>query len=141
MLGVRKYTRGYLNSCRSRVEADVSAFNQVARRNGAIDNAGPDDAMEAFEATFFNDMVLVLDHLFVHRLRTVEGKDGNALNEVRVLADSLMENNGVMKTDKSIKLSTESVLNYRPGDEIRLREAEFLQLSEAFFSEIEARYL
>ena len=67
MLGVRKYTERYVDRCRERVEADVSAFRDLAAR--ARGNGG----MEAFEARFFNDMVLVLDHLFVHRLRTVEG--------------------------------------------------------------------
>ena len=31
-------------------------------------------ALTAFERTYFNDMFLVLDRLFVHRLRMVEGK-------------------------------------------------------------------
>lgn len=34
-------------------------------------------ALEAFEALFFNNMTLVLDRYFVHRLRMVTGKDGN----------------------------------------------------------------
>ena len=136
MLGVRKYTESYVDRCRARVEADVSAFMDLAA------HARGNGAMEAFEARFFNDMVLVLDHLFVHRLRTVEGKEGNALNEVRVLSDSLMENNGVLKADKSIKLSpAKSVLGCQAGDEIKLKEADFVRLSEAFFAEIEGRYL
>jgi hypothetical protein len=73
--------------------------------------------MEAFEATFFNNMVLLLDYLFVHRLRTVEGKDGNPLNEVRILCNSMLLNDNIMTADKSIKLSPEgSVLKYRVGD-------------------------
>ena len=64
------------------------------------------------------------------------------MNEVRVLSDSLMENNGVLRADKSIKLSpAKSVLGCQAGDEIKLKEADFVRLSEAFFAEIEGRYL
>jgi hypothetical protein len=87
-------------------------------------------------------MVIVLAHLFVHRLRTVEGKDGNPLNEVRVLADSLMLHDGVLSIDKSIRLSPDkTVLKYHRGDRIKLSEADFVALSQAYFSEIEAKYL
>jgi hypothetical protein len=41
-------------------------------------------ALEAFEVLFFNNMALVLDRYFVHRLRMVTGKDGNPLNEVEM---------------------------------------------------------
>jgi hypothetical protein len=47
-------------------------------------------AIESFETNFFNHMVLVLDHYFVHRSRIIELKDGNPLNEVRMLCDSIM---------------------------------------------------
>jgi len=145
MLGVRSYTRNYIGGCRSRVDADLSAYGNLvagARKNPAGNQARLNSAIEAFEAVFFNNMVLILDHLFVHRLRTVEGKDGNPLNEVRVLSDSLMHNNGVMTADKGIKLSpTTSVLKYQAGDEIKLNEADFLLISKAFFAEIESKYL
>jgi methionine-R-sulfoxide reductase len=36
-----------------------------------------------FEARFFNDQVLLLDHKFVHRLTAIAGKDGNPLNRLR----------------------------------------------------------
>jgi hypothetical protein len=39
-------------------------------------------------------MVLGLDHYFLHRVRKLEGKDGNPLNEVRVICDSLTDNDG-----------------------------------------------
>ena len=99
-------------------------------------------ATEAFEATFFNNMVLILDHLFVNRLRTIEGKDGNPLNEVRVMSESMLNCKNTLTPDKSIKLSpTKSVLKYDVGDEIKLNEQDFLRLSEAFFAEIERKYV
>jgi hypothetical protein len=39
-------------------------------------------AIETFETNFFNHMVLVLDHYFVHRGRTIELKDGITANLV-----------------------------------------------------------
>jgi hypothetical protein len=134
MLGVRKYEQSYIDKCRTRVNADVSAFQALAAE-------GSGEAMEAFEPRFFNNMVLVLDELCVHRLRTVEGKDGNPLNEVRVLAESLMNNGGTMTADKAIKLDpAKSVLGYAPGDEIKVTAADFERLSEAYFAELERKY-
>lgn len=145
MLGVRNYTQDYIDGCRSRVDADLTAYRNLvagARKNPASNEAPLNAAIEAFEAVSFNNMVLILDHFFVHRLRTVEGKDGNPLNEVRVLCDSLMHNNGVMTADKASKLSpARSVLKYQVGDEIKLNEAKFLLISKAFFAEIERKYL
>ncbi len=52
-----------------------------------------------------------------------------------------MENDGIMAGDKQIRLKPDaSVLGYQAGDEIRLSEADFRLLSEAFLAEIEAKY-
>jgi len=53
-----------------------------------------------FEQRFFNDQVLILDNMFVRRLTGIEGKDGNPLNEVRVLSNSILLNQGKMQVDK-----------------------------------------
>jgi hypothetical protein len=128
MLGMRTYTKKYIAACRSKVEKDISTYRSA--------NA------KALEVAFFNDMVVVLDHLFVHRLRTVEGKDGNPLNEVRLLSDSMMNNNNKVIMDKTIKYDpTRSILKYEAGGEIQLNETDFLLLSKAFFAEIESRFL
>ena len=44
-----------------------------------------------------------LDRAFVHRVRKNEGKDGNALNEVRMITDSILENGGVLAANSTIK--------------------------------------
>ena len=105
-----------------------------------------------FEARFFNDLVLLLDYMFVHRLTGTEGKDGNPLNEVRVLCDSILLNKGKLQVDKlpgwpnsagsGIMLMPDAtVLKLKVGDEVKLTEADFVRLFKAFFAEIEKKYL
>src|SRR3989442_9171053 len=53
-----------------------------------------------FEVRFFNDQVLLLDQMFGHRLTGIEGKDGNPLDEVRALCNSIPLNQGKLQVDK-----------------------------------------
>lgn len=106
MLGVSKYTQEYLDKCRSRVAEHVSAYQTLVaavRNQGATEDSQLNIAIEAFEPHFYNTMVLALDSYFVHRLRAMEMKDGNPLNEVRMLCSSMMNNNNIMCADKTIK--------------------------------------
>jgi hypothetical protein len=82
-----------------------------------------------------------LDRYFVHRLRQVSGKDGNPLNEVELLAESLLNNDGVLRGDKVVQfLPEQSVLKLNIGDHIRLSAAQFELLAKAFLAEIEHRF-
>lgn len=139
---MKKYSREYIDACRARVDGDLRAYRK---------QVGGASAKE-FESRFFNAQVLLLDHMFVHRLTGVEGKDGNPLNEVRVLCNSLLYNKGKVQMEKlpdwpnsagaSLKLPPDkSVLGLENGDDIRLSEADFTRLAKAFFAEIEKRYL
>jgi hypothetical protein len=128
LLAVTQYRPDHVGRCRRRIAADVAAFSK-AKANGSAETA------------FFNNMVLSLDHYFLHRVRKNEGKDGNPLNEVRVLCDSLTDNDGVLAADKTIRLKPEkSILGLKVGDEIKLTEADFRRLADAFLAEIESRY-
>ncbi len=144
MLGMREYDGDYIDACRSRVETQTAMFAEVARAardHGEADLSGLEGALESLESEYFNNMLLVLEGYFVHRLRGVEGKDGNALNEVRVLARSLMENAGTVTDDPQIALDPErSVLGLRVGDSVRLDARSFTRLSNAFFRELERRF-
>lgn len=147
MLGMKSYSREYVDACRTKVDSDVAAYrNQFGK--------GKDEAAsEPFESVFFNNMLLVLDYLFVHRFASIDGRDGNPLNEVRVMADSILNNGGVMtpgtvskasqmRFNKGIKMVPEkTVLKYQVGDEIKLTQIDFERLSEAFFAELESKYL
>jgi len=142
MLGMKTYTPEYINACRARVEADLRAYRKQ------VDKA----PSKTFEARFFNDQVLLLDYAFVHRLSGIEGKDGNPLNEVRVLCNSLLYNQGKLQVERlpgwpnsavsGLSLSPDKpVLKLKPGDDIQLSEADFVKLYKAFFAELEKRYL
>jgi hypothetical protein len=149
MLGMKTYPQKYIDACRQRVDADVAAYGKLA--SSARSKGASAKALASLEATFFNNLVLVLDYLFVHRLRTVEGKDGNPLNEVRILCNSMLHNDNVLtfrrpptepgNASTGLRLVPhDSVLSYDEGDDITLTEAEFGLLAKAFFAEIESKY-
>ncbi|MFG1925064.1 hypothetical protein [Cryptosporangium sp. NPDC048952] len=128
MLAMNKYPQEYVDACRREVDAQVQAFR-------ALDGS---PAVREFEPVFFNNLVLRLEHHFVHRVR----RGGDTLNEVRVVAMSLLSNGGVMAADKAITLDpSTSVLKLRVGDPIAVREADFLALAKAFFADLEAKYV
>jgi hypothetical protein len=138
MLARNSYSAEYLATARANVDAQIEAYRTMA---GSIP-PGARDYVDAFEPTFFTTLLLTLDAHFTHRTRALEGKDGNALNEVRVLVRSITDNGRRMLADPSIRLSpSTSVLGLRPGDEIRITEAEFVRLTDAYFAELAKRYL
>jgi hypothetical protein len=141
MLAVTAYTQEYIDECRSRMEAQLAAF-QILVSSARTDEASAfRSAAESFEPLFLNNLILVLDAYFVHRTRAIEGKDGNPLNEVRMLCNSILRNHGVLCADKTIKYKPEtSVLKLRIGDEIAVDEAQFLLLFVAFFAEIQHKF-
>ena len=131
---------------RSRPSCDRSAGRGVPeRRQGgarATKDKKVDAALAAFEPLFFNGLVLELDRYFVHRVRPVTGKDGNPLNEVEMLGDSLMNNDGVLQKSTVLKLiPAESVTKLEFGDAIELGEQQFEQLAAAFFAELERKFV
>ena len=77
----------------------------------------------------------------MHRLRMVTGRDGNPLNEVEMIADSLMNNDGVLRGNNVVKwIPDQSVLKLRIGDTIKLTAADFERLSAAIFTELEHQF-
>ena len=143
MLSMNNYGQEYIDECRVKIDAQVAAYRELlsAATFAASDTPQLEAAIYAFEPVFFNNMLHVLDNYFVHRSRMIEKKDGNPLNEVRVLCNCLTNHNGIMTADKSIKLDpARSVLKHQFGDDIKLREPEFVLLAKAFFAEVESKY-
>lgn len=134
MLAMSEYSSQYVAQCRARVTADVAAFNALAA-------VAAGDALAALEAAYFRNALIALDAHFVHRLRGAEGKDGNPLNEVRMLTNALMT--GVpLAVDKTIRYAAaKAVLKLEIGQPVRLSAGDFEQLAAAFLDEIERRYV
>jgi hypothetical protein len=142
MLSMDKYTPEYVDECRANIDAGVSAFETVVTTAKALHDASLDAAIESFEPFFYNNMVVVLEGYFVHRQRAIEKKDGNPLNEVRVLCTAIMQSGSTLAPDTTITLNpAKSVLKLEIGDDIRLSGDDFARLSKAFFAELERKFL
>lgn len=143
MLEMKAYDQDYVASCRARDESQVAMFHEVvmAARIHRGDGTDLESALDSLESEYFNNMLIVLEGYFVYRRRDVEGADGNALNEVRVLARSLVQNGGTMLADTQLTLDpARSVLGLEVGDSVRLTSHDYRRISDAFFREIERRF-
>ena len=141
MLAVKTYPQDYIDDCRAKMDAQLDAYKALVAAVGKAKAPAGQAAVETFEPLFFNNLVLVLDAYFMHRTHAIEGKDGNPLNEVRMLCTSILQNNGVLAIDKTIKYRPEaSVAKLDIGDEIRLDHAQFQALYEGFFAELARRF-
>ncbi len=142
MLGRKDYTPEELDHARAAIAAQVAGYRSIVKAARATKDKKVDVALAAFEPLFFNGLVLELDRYFVHRVRPVTGKDGNPLNEVEMLGDSLMNNDGVLQKSTVLKLiPADSVTKLEFGDAIELGEQQFEQLAAAFFAELERKFV
>jgi hypothetical protein len=142
MLGRKTYTPEELDRARTAIAGQLAAYRELADAIDATRDPRAQAALEAFEPRFAEALTLALDRHFVHRLRAVAGKDGNPLNEVAVLAESLVADDGVVRPTGGIKLDAErSVLGLAPGDPIALSAADVDRLAGAFLAEMEARFV
>jgi len=141
MLGRKDYTKQELDNATTAIERQVAAYKKLAKAVDASGDKKAQSALDAFEPLFFNNMVLVLDRYFVHRLRQVTGKDGNPLNEVELLTESLMNNDAVLRGSNVVKfVADDSVLKLSLGDRIRLSVADFDNLAKAFLADIKRKF-
>ena len=146
---------------------DEAALREVAGRIGPVDvlvnSAGIVGANKPLLETTTQEWQRVLDinvlgtvntmRVFVPGMRdrgwgrvvnlaSMAGKDGNPVNEVELLSDSLMNNDGELRGNNVIKYVPEkSVLGLELGDPIRLTADQFERLSKAFLAELETRFV
>jgi hypothetical protein len=118
------YDRHYVAGCRESVGAAVEELRRVGAGSAA-----------------WNQLVVALEHWVAQRIPKIEGRDGNPLNEVRVLAASVTEHGSVVVIPRGIKLSPDtSVLGFEQGEEISLDGDAFERLFDAFLAEVEAKF-
>jgi hypothetical protein len=118
------YDRTYVGACRESLGAAIEELRRVGASSAA-----------------WTQLLPALDRWFELRNPKVEGRDGNPLNEVRVMAASVTENGSVMTIPKGIKLDPDtSVLGFAEGEEISLDGDAFERLFDAFLAEVEAKF-
>src|SRR4051812_756226 len=116
MLAQNTYPKSYIDACRAKTQEQLAAYRALAATSNSA-------ALAAFEPHYFNSLVLVLDTYFSNRTRTLEGKDGNPINEVRVLCNAIMLHDDTMYAEKTIKIdSAKTILHHQPGDKVALSE-------------------
>ena len=123
------YTSDEVESCRDNCDALIAAWgaNEV------------DDS--TLESLVFGQAVVVLHTWFGHRRRELEGGDGNAMNEVRVIADSIVDNDAVLRVEGPISWVPErTVLRLEVGDDVEITANGFERLTAAYLAAIEATY-
>lgn len=130
------YPQQYVASVRAMVAANVAAYRALGLPDG-----------NQFERGYVHQLLLALDSYFTHRGRGMEGKDGNPLNELRMITDSLQGNDGqaaivpVLAPSSTIKYKAEtSVLGLEIGEPLDLDVAEYEKLAVAFLDELEKRF-
>ncbi|HYN66259.1 MAG TPA: hypothetical protein VES93_05175 [Ornithinibacter sp.] len=129
MLARSTYTSDEVEACRDNADALLAAW-------------GANEVEDAtLESLVFTQAVVVLDAWFVHRSRHLEGSDGNPMNEVRVVADSVLANDGTLRVEGPITWDAEhTVLGLAVGDEVEVTANGFDRLAAAYLAAIEATY-
>lgn len=124
------YTSDEIEACRDSCDALLAAW-------------GANDVEDStLESMVFAHAVIVLDAWFAHRQRDLEGDDGNPMNEVRVVADSLMRNAGTLRVEGPITWpARRTVLGFAVGDEVEITADGFERLAAAYLTAIELTYL
>ena len=128
MLGRQNYPREYIERCQLDIATQIAEFREMP------------PVSASFAQRLAGHLVIVMDACFTYRARDVVGKDGNPLNEVRVLAQSWMYGTTVVE-DSTVKWDTEKmVLGLSKGDDIVLTMGHVDHLQRAFFAELTEKY-
>jgi hypothetical protein len=122
------------------IAAQIQAYRDLvgaASKASGMSLTRIDAALVAFEPMFFNNLLIALDaRLRLHFAQVC----GGALAEVRLLADSLLANAGVLATNPAIPYDADaSVLRLDPGERIALNADDVEALLGASLAAIQAQ--
>ncbi len=127
MPGRNSYTSDEVESCRDACDALLAAW------------AANDIEDTTLEAIVFGQAVVVLHTWFAHRDR--EGPDGSPIHEVRVVADSVVGNDGTLRVDEPAGwVPSRTVLRLAVGDDVAVTANGFERLAAAYLSAVESTY-
>jgi hypothetical protein len=142
MLAINTFPKDYIAACRANVDRQLVAYRRLVKAaQGQAPTPSQNSVTSEFDLLFFRNLIVLLDAMFLHRTRAREGKDGNPLNEVRMLCESVLKSSGVLTANSSIKYDPrKTVLGLCIGDDIQVSEAGFKRLALAFFAEIETKF-
>ncbi len=124
------YTSDEIEACRDSCDALLAVW------------ATNDVEDSTLESLVFLQAVVVLDAWFVHRDRAIEGDNGNPMNEVRVISDSVVSHAGTLHVPEPIRWQPDrTVLRFAVGDEVEMTADRFERLAAAYLAAIEATYV
>jgi len=131
---------GYIQACRAEIAAQIQAYRDLvgaASKASGMSLTRIDAALAAFEPAFFNNLLVALDARF---RQLVPAAGGDAIAEVRLVADSLLAHGGVLAASPAIRHDAEaSVLRLDVGERIALNADDFQALCAAFLAAVEKR--
>jgi hypothetical protein len=138
LLSVDSYPKDHVERCRQSFASQLAAYRTLTEGAAEAEGAA---AVAGFAPLFFANLVLALDEWFLHRSRTLEGKNGGPLNEVRLICEALVTHDGVLTGQRSIKYDADkAVLGLALGEHVLVTETGFVALVDAFLADIEVRF-
>jgi predicted RNA-binding protein len=134
MLAVNHYSQHYISECYKRILKLLDTYKQVVSATNDL------KVIAVFEREFFNSLVVLLDAFFINRVRnTPADNQPDALNEVRLLCSSILNNEDIYQPDNRLTPGR-SVLGFKAGETILLNESQFRKLLSTYFTEIEEQF-
>lgn len=137
MLARKTYSREEVDHARSDIGARLASYRRLVSAAGD----GARAALNDFEPLFANSLALALDRYFVRRLRMVTGKESTPLNELELICEALMNNDGIFRGNNLVNYVPEqSVVKLEFDDPIRLTIEQLGNLCLAALAEIEEKF-
>jgi hypothetical protein len=136
MLTETHFSTARVQACRDEIASQIRSYRDLvgaASKASGMSLTRIDAALAAFEPAFFNNLLIALDARFA----PPPHHPGAAVDEVRLLAASLIGNGGVLKGDAAIAYQAEaSVLRLDIGERIALNADDFEALCAAFLAQV-----